>query len=222
MVSDFVGRVLENRQLTEFVFESVLELDKPMIWEAGQYISLQIPNSKFQIPTRRNYSICSMPDNQKSISFCVDTKPNGPGSQLIRSLKPDDKIFFKGPLGKFKIQNSKFKNNIFVATGTGIGPFKAMISQLINKKNSVQLFFGLRHQKDIFYQDFFEDLTNKFSNFKFQIVNSDGGHHVTEFVLPQAETAYYLCGNMNMIKDVTAKLETGGVPSQNIHLESYY
>jgi len=219
MLSDFVGRVLENRQLTEDVFEPVLELDKPMEWQAGQYIML--------LPARRSYSISSLPTDPKQITLCVDTKPNGPGSQLVRNLKPGDKIFFKGPLGKFILNYElRIMNYVFVATGTGVGPFKSIIPTLLDSiaplQNDIKLFFGLRHKEDIFYKDFFDNLTNKFSNFKFQIVNSDEGHHVTEFVLPQTETAYYLCGNMNMIKDVTAKLESGGVAPENIHFESYF
>ena len=209
MISDFVARVLENRQLTEFVFEPLLELDKPMEWQAGQYMML--------LPVHRSYSISSLPTDPKQITLCVDTRPGGPGSQLVRSLKPNDKVFFKGPLGKFKIQNSKFKKNIFIATGTGIGPFKAMIPAV-----GGQLFWGLRHKTENYFQEFFTELKEKYQNFDYKMVYSEEGKHVTEFVLPQTETAYYLCGNMNMIKDVTTKLETGGVAPENIHFESYF
>lgn len=219
MIEDYQAKVVENKQLTKFIFETCLELERPMEWETGQYVSIQTS-------APRSYSICSLPSDSTHVSICVDVKPDGVGSRFIKNLRIGDTVNFKGPLGKFLITNYQLPNYVFVATGTGIGPFKAMIPALLNDsgvaQNDVRLFWGLRHKSENYYVDFWENLSKKFSNFKFQIVNSEDGHHVTEFVEGQKETQYYLCGNMNMIRDVSEKLEGKGVARENIHFESYF
>jgi ferredoxin-NADP reductase len=215
MVADYVGEVVENKKLNETVFETALKSDKPMEWEAGQYVSIQTP-------APRSYSICSLP-NQEVLSICVDTKPGGPGSILIKNAKVGDKISFKGPLGKFQITKIQDANYIFVATGTGIAPFKAMIPTLLNNQETrykIQLYWGLRHRSEAYYQDFFDSL--KSDKFDYQMVFSEEGHHVTEFVQLEQNTDYYLCGNMNMIADIKKKLDSSGVIEDKIHFESFF
>lgn len=213
MIGEYLAKVVENKKLTEFVFETCLELTKPMEWEVGQYVSIQTP-------APRSYSICSMPEDKNHINICVDVKPGGMGSNYIKNLRAGDAVTFKGPLGKFLLEVKK-SDYVFVATGTGIGPFKAMIPVLLEEtrdkkqETKIVLFWGLRHRSEVYYQDFFENLKQKYPNFNFQIVFSEDGHHVTEFVKTQKSTEYYLCGNMEMIRKLSAKLP-------NAHFESYY
>jgi NAD(P)H-flavin reductase len=202
MISDFSSKVIRNERLNDTVFETTIELDKPMGWAVGQYVSIQTP-----VP--RSYSICSLPANYARISICVDTKPNGPGSNYIKNLRVGDMVNLKGPLGKFLLE-IKPTNYIFVATGTGIGPLKAMIPTISDKK--VKLFWGLRHESESYYQDFFEKL--KSGNFSYQMVYSESGKHVTDFT-KDLSGEFYACGNMAMIDDLKTQ-------HSDVHYESYF
>ncbi len=258
-IKDFKAKVFEKHQLTEHVYQVGLRLSGKMAWEAGQYVSVAVgpKGTGANGLIKRSYSICSRPSHPNYVEFCVDTKPAGPGGEFIRELKISDEVTLKGPLGNFVLEEPAARggqlgklpttglapNYVFVAAGTGIGPFKAMIPLLLNKlrdegrqETGVELFFGLRHERDIFYREFFESNAIEFENFRFHIVlsqpltNSWQGltGHVTEHVLKTAESSklkahsYYLCGNMEMIREVTNGLVDKGVKRENIHFENYF
>lgn len=149
-------------------------------------------------PVFRSYSISSRPsanstdsatanDTQKNrFSLLVKILENGIGSSYLKSLEPNttdpnkSTINFLGPLGHFTFKSSQTtqdqnKNILFVATGTGLASIKSIIEdELVNKgnKQSLTLFFGLRHIRDIFYKEFFDNLAKKFPNFSYTLTLS--------------------------------------------------
>jgi len=241
-IKDFTVKVLEKNQLTPHVVEVICE-SGGLVWQPGQYVSVVVGQNQnpdgSKVSIRRSYSIFTTPDFGK-VGFVVDTKPMGPGSQYFINLKVGEQISFKGPLGKFTLSSALQKQIVFVATGTGIGPLRAMIDDLFqNTKNlvsetKVELYFGFRTQEDIFWRDYFEKLQEKHpEKFVIKIVLSQPGQgwigltgHVTEHVVLSininSKPEFYLCGNLNMISDVSEKLKGQGISTNFIHFESYY
>ncbi len=199
-IKDYIVPVLAKNQLTDNVIEVVTETGG-MEWETGQYVSIDVSkqvtrhsslvtNGQSPVIIRRSYSMSTLSRSGK-VGFIVDTKPLGPGSQFFQNLKVGDEISFKGPLGKFTLDSpskqSRSKNFVFVATGTGIGPIRAMIDELLQVPRTkyqgpnIKLHFGLRTQKDIFWREHFNSLRDKFKfQFDYQIVLSRPGiaeHH---------------------------------------------
>ncbi|PIR12645.1 MAG: hypothetical protein COV50_07880, partial [Flavobacteriales bacterium CG11_big_fil_rev_8_21_14_0_20_35_7] len=115
-----------------------------------------------------------------------------------------------------------------IATGTGIAPFKAIIEDQLEKKNNtsqpIHLIFGVRHIKDIFYKEIFENLSEKHENFTFDLTLSRPedpswtGHsgRVTKLVEalntdPQ-KNEVYICGLTAMIDSITEILKSKSIP----------
>jgi len=241
-IKDFTVKVLEKNQLTPHVVEVICE-SGGLVWQPGQYVSVvvgeNLNSDGSKVLIRRSYSIFTTPDSQK-VGLVIDTKPMGPGSQYFLNLRAGEQISFKGPLGRFTLSDVTLNQVVFVATGTGIGPLRAMIGDLFqNTKYSVQgtkveLYFGFRTQEDIFWREYFEKLQEKYpERFVVKIVLSQPGEgwtgltgHVTEHVIESLnknlESDFYLCGNLNMISDVSEKLKGQGVSANSIHFESYY
>jgi len=172
---------------------------------SGQYIIFNIDPSR---GICRNYSIASQPSMNHAVELLVDIKPGGPGSEFLKNLQSGKEIEFIGPFGSFIVHddeqrtrakgqglrdNESIRGLIFVATGSGISPIRAMILDLlINKKyqDPIKLWWGMRNQEDCFWTEDFDELEKDFSNFKWDLVLSNPpagwplhSGHVTEHVL---------------------------------------
>lgn len=227
-----------------------LELVNPdrIEFKAGQYIIFNIDPSRGLC---RNYSIASQPTMDHAVELLVDIKPGGPGSEFLKSLPTGKEIEFNGPFGNFTVKDECVIHHpssinhqlLFVATGSGISPIRAMILDLLLIKKyqgPVRLWWGMRNQEDCFWTEDFDELEKDYPNFKWDLVLSSppaewplhSGHvtkHVLDYVKGQESRVksqeapcFYLCGNRFMIEEVSAKLAELGISKEHIHTEKFF
>jgi len=209
-----------------FEFES----EKPLILKPGQYINVKVaPN------TIRAYSVATR-SGANHFGLLVDTRPGGRGSQFFENLKAGDVITYIGPFGTFTFnQNDGAENLLFLATGSGASAIRCIVDAVLVEygiKKPVKLYFGLTHEGEIFWQDYFDDLTKKYPNFSYQIClfkPGDSWKGPTGFITQLMEKDFpnagkcsaYLCGHKNMITDVTELLLKLGCPKERIYKERF-
>jgi Na+-transporting NADH:ubiquinone oxidoreductase subunit F len=221
-------KIILNEKFVQYSFELIQP--NTMEFEAGQYISLALPQGNL----RRSYSICSAPSNTHGFELLIDQGPNGPGCLYLQSLKFGEEIRFLSPLGLFTIKEPTAPI-ILVATGSGIAPMRSMLLDLLQTKSSQQailLQWGMRHEADLFWLEEFSELSDQFPNFRFHPVISQPTPkwplcrgRVTDCLsvhdlVPTAQ--YYLCGNSQMLDDVMNVLIKRGVAQQNLHHEKFH
>lgn len=219
-----------NDKFTIFHFELV-EPNK-MEFLAGQYVSFLVSESG----ERRAYSISSSPDVKHGFDITLDITPDGLGVQFFRNLDFGEEVEFLGPVGQFVIQEEPREDSIvFVATGSGVAPMRSMVVDLlINKRDQreITLYWGLRYEEQMMWQDEMQDYAQKFKNFRFHPVLSKAKQEwplckgrVTNCLeihdLPE-NAGYYLCGSTAMIEDAKAVLVKRGVAEASIHHEKFY
>ena len=219
-----------NNRFTQFSFE-LIEPHR-LKFQAGQYISIKI----FDQGERRSYSICSTPDNQHQFDLLVDCFPGGPGVKFLQSLEFGAEVEVLAPMGQFMVPEDLTADHlVFVATGSGVAPFKSMIEdQLRNKQNQRQitLHWGMRQAADLFWLEEWEELAEAFKNFHFHPVLSQAPDawtlcrgRVTDCLsvhqLP-TNAAYFLCGNQAMIQDVANLLTGQRIDKKLILTEKFY
>jgi ferredoxin-NADP reductase len=227
----FESEVIEVSSLTPTVKSIFLSVPSEFIFEPGQYVNIIVTMPDGHIE-RRSYSIASA--SKGVVEICVDKVENGRVSPMLHELKKGHRIQVQGPLGVFVLKNnSKEKDNIFVAVGTGITPFVAMIPYLLQQtKKKVILIDGYRHENEVLYKDVFSLLEKKHLNFKHYTVISkpseshkgDKGHvqQLIEKHIPHDfEGDFYLCGLFNMIKEVGMLLTGRKVNKDRIIFERY-
>lgn len=223
-------KFVHNPKFTQYYFELVEPNE--FTFDAGQYISLQVaPRGD-----RRSYSVCSVPATDHKFELLVDLTPGGLGSQYLQSLQFGDEAKMLGPMGTFTVANDPVETElVFIATGSGITPFRSMVlDQLQVKKDTrpITLYWGLRHEEEMFWQNEFLELSSEFPHFKFHPVISKASPEwplcrgrVTNCLsvhdIPMTG-GYYLCGNAAMIQDTTALLAERGIAPAHIHFEKFY
>ncbi len=229
----FTAKLEDKIVLNEQYIQLTFELIEPHTLDfiAGQYVSIQVTPEGL----RRSYSICSAPDINHGFELMVDINPGGPGTTYLNNLKFGEQISLLGPMGKFIVETEPAEPElVFIATGSGVAPFRSMILDLLqSKKDSrpLTLLWGLRYANLLFWQDELSELQDNFVNFKFHPVLSRPSSewslcsgHVTDCLAihETAKTAgYYICGNQQMIADVVKLLEQLGVNQTQIHFEKF-
>lgn len=215
--------VQDAQQLTHDVRELTFKIQSPSEWDykAGQYISFFCPRDDNPKPIARMYSLCSNP-TEKGVAKIVYNYVGGPGTKFLQALQVGQDVDFKGPYGHFVLKQDSTRDAVFIATGTGIAPFKSMVEEELakgNKRNFVIL-WGLRNVRDLYYKDLFASLEKKYPNFKCHITLSQekdwGGlcgrvtTHIKDLFKSVDNIEVYLCGSDAMIKDTTDQLKSIG------------
>lgn len=229
MVQNFRFKVAEKRPLAKNVFFYTLDLLEPAVIEfkAGQFLNIKI-NEK----TWKPYSICSKPSTKNKIEFVVDISPGGEGSAFFEKLETGQEILGSGPFGTFTIGESSC-DPVFIATGSGIAPIRAMINDMIDRKDKrkITLFFGVRYTEDVYFFEEFEQGEKLNPNFKFYGTLSKPDENwqglngrVTDHLEKVGEfdnKDYYLCGKPSTVEALKIYLISCGVKDEKIHYEQY-
>jgi CDP-4-dehydro-6-deoxyglucose reductase, E3 len=229
----FTANVDGTTDLTHDVRVVRLELRDPgeIRFQAGQFVSFEVPKPGVPFPVTRPYSIASPPSNHDAIDLLLNLVPGGPGSEFLFSLKRGDPVSFRGPAGTFVLREYPDRRLLFVATGTGIAPIRSMIHARLPSPTPVTLIWGLRNERDLYYQDELATLADEFPEFSYTITLSQPSpqwHGDTGRVQAAVDAAtsrvddlaVYVCGGRDMIKSVSALIRSRGVCP--IHWEQYY
>src|SRR5262249_863651 len=149
----------------EFDVESAPQLG----FVPGQWLSLRHRKPDGEEITRA-YSIASPPD-EKRFALCLNRVQDGFMSNYLCDLRVGTEISAQGPFGNF-ILRPPLRDTLFIATGTGIAPYRSMLHWLLADESRHQnkqfcLLFGSRFEKDIYYHDEFLHLAARHKNFDY-------------------------------------------------------
>jgi NAD(P)H-flavin reductase len=233
VLQHYAARVNRIDDLTHDVRAIALELcDPPDIdFQAGQFVSFEVPKAGLPFPVTRPYSIASPPANPHVIELLFNLVPGGPGSSFLFSLKTGDPVSFRGPAGTFVLRDYPDRRLLLVATGTGIAPIRSMIQTRLPSPTPVTLIWGLRHERDLYYQDELAALAAHHPEFSYTVTLSQPSPSwrgavgrvqslIDMHVAGVNDLAVYVCGGREMIGSVTSLIQSRGLCP--IHREQYF
>jgi len=210
-------KVLQIRFLTENTF--ILRLSREnMQFKAGQHIIVGLKGELDQ----REYSIYSG-ENDDHLEILVKEVTEGAISVKLKLCKPADLLQVNGPFGSFGIEpfDLALRKFVFIATGTGISPFHSMVKS--NPQIDYTIIHGVRFAAEAYEKEEYDD--SRYYLCTSGERNTVTSGRVTQF-LSQYEvtpgTLFYLCGNGNMIYEVSNILMHKGVTDENIISERYF
>jgi ferredoxin-NADP reductase len=215
-------------EVRHFVFEAPGV--KQLHFKPGQFVSFNETLAGKKIT--RAYSIASLPAGNH-FELCLNLVHEGLFSPHLFAMKPGDSVEMTDPLGFFVVRNPA-KDAVFVATGTGIAPFRSMVPDYLSHPQAKELtmLFGVRHERSIYYRDDFDALRKQHSNFRFwpTLSRADAswsgrtGHvqvHLMEAIGDRRDLDVYICGLKAMVDDVRAILKAMGFDRKQIIFEKY-
>ena len=196
----------------------------------GQWVSMtEIVDGK---KVTRAYSIASLPQANQ-FEICLNKVEGGMFTPYLFSLNPGDTVPTKGPVGSFTLR-AKDREAIFVATGTGVVPYRPMLAQAgyLEHGNPTTLIFGARYTEGLMFREEFEALAQQHPNFKFlpTVTRPPAGWAgrsgrvqplLWEILGTRTDVDVYVCGLKEMVEGVREELKARGFDRKQIIVEKY-
>lgn len=224
----YEGRISRIEDIAPSVKHFCLTLDEAdkIVFRAGQFVTMDLPIHEKRLKRWRSYSIASPPTEggDTTLQFCIARLEQGLGTAyLFEKANIGTIVRFKGADGTFTLPESIEQDLVFVCTGTGIAPFRSMISDIFNRNiphKNIHLIFGTRTQDDILYRDELEALARQHPEFTFDVAlsrePSDSAWlgyrgyvhqiYVAHYRVVRPDVKFYLCGWSKMIDEAVATL----------------
>ncbi len=194
----------------------------------GQYIDIIGPGG-----IRRSYSLANANFDQKVLELHIRAVDGGVMSDYwFNQAKVNDLLRLNGPLGTFFLRDATDVDLIFLATGTGIAPVKAILESIPaltheQRPKSVTVLWGARTHQDLYF-----DVTRIPCNHHFipvlsrpQGIWTGASGYVQEVLLatqPNLSNAVvYACGSDAMIHSAKKALVQAGLPDQCFYSDAF-
>ena len=209
----------ETHWLSASAFEVRLSRPEGFSFRAGQHIRLRCKGFE------RDYSLISGPEDAE-LALCIRHVPGAGLTPHLASLEPGTELVFAGPHGHFVFRPSD-RPAVFVATGTGIAPFAAMVRAGVR---NILVLHGVRDPEELYYEALFRGAVT-------QMVPCLTGWgpeqkplpdaflgRVTAYIereLPRGAYDFYLCGREEMIRDATLLVDEV-FPGSRVYSEIFF
>jgi NAD(P)H-flavin reductase len=225
-----------HKKIAHDVYEFTFQRPGELTFRAGQFVLFDVPllENPTDIQTRA-FSIASTP-MEDELLFVAKLKQGGRASRWIEtSLKTGDTVRTQGPFGNFVIHRENQKELLFIATSTGVAPFRSQILDTLESgfAKQIDLVFGVRNQEDLFWKEEFQKIAQQYEHFNLHIALSGNeeewtGHRgrvqtlVTLICKDFSTKKIYVCGSPDMTKEMKRLcLEEWGVQKTDLHVEGY-
>ena len=222
------AKVLDNRHWTDALF-SLRVAGPSLAFEAGQFVRLAMDIDGERIA--RPFSFVNPPADPVHEFYGI-VVPEGPLSPALARLQPGDKLYVApNPAGFLVLSEVPDAETLWlISTGTGIAPFLSILRTEApwRRFKHVVLVHAVRHARELVYREMIEDRVTK-KLLRYVTFVSREAHPrslagripaaVRDGRLEQAagleispeSSQVLLCGNPDMLRDVTAALVERGL-----------
>ena len=166
-------RVQKLERLADDVMVLHLKLpaNEKLVFLAGQFIEFLLKDGG-----RRSFSIANPPHDAELLELHVRHVAGGQFTDhVFARMKERDILRCEGPLGTFFLREESDKPIVFVASGTGFAPIKAVIEHMFHKgiARPATLYWGGRRPKDLYMNELAAGWAAAHAGFKYVPVISD-------------------------------------------------
>ena len=223
-------RINSLTKLTDDVVEVILRLPpgQPLKFLAGQYVDVIGRGG-----IRRSYSIANAPRQDGCIVLYIKRVEAGEMSHYwFNEASSNDLLRLEGPLGTFFFRDNAPGTIVLLATGTGIAPVKALLEDLDANPGKVVdrrvlVFWGNRHQKDLFWKPQFENIDVYYTPVLSRAGDEWSGASgyvqdtVIERELEMDDLIVYACGSEEMIHSAQELLFERGLSAARFYSDAF-
>ena len=193
----------------------------------GQFIDISVQG------ITRSYSLASANvDTNNQLELHIRQVPGGQFSDIVfHQLKPEQLLRMHGPHGSFFIRQD-VRPLVFLAGGTGFAPIKAMVEDLISKKDNrpIHIYWGQRTASAV-YSELTSQWAAQYEHIQAHIVVSDDANWsgrrglVHEAVLQDisnlSDFTVYACGSSAMIAAAKTAFMQQGLDEKVFHSDAF-
>jgi ferredoxin-NADP reductase/ferredoxin len=226
-----MGRVVAVTPIAEEIVQLDVEVPEPVHFLPGQYVRLKAEG----VEDARSYSMANA-SGATRLSFYIRLVPNGQFSNWLKNVAASGLTLEVGaPRGSFFLRETE-RPRLFVAGGTGLAPFLAMLQHLSNEvgadvaKAPTRLLVGARSGAHLFAREALQALKRQLPSLEILYAaegNAPEGCHCgypTELIGTQAllpNTQIYVCGPPSMVDATRAAALQAGARKGDVLCERF-
>lgn len=199
----------------------------PMRFLPGQYVDVIAGG------VRRSYSLANAPRDDALLELIVKRYPGGALSDYwFGRAQPNDLLRIEGPFGTFFLRDEGPTDIVFLATGTGIAPVKALLEELAvdrprAARHRLRVFWGNREAESFCWDPVGLGLDIGFHHL---LSGADTGWpgargYVQEAAIRDGidphDTVVYACGSSAMIASARAAMLALGLPPRRFFSDAF-
>lgn len=207
--------------------------NRPFQYLPGQFVFISIHSNHISREPHP-FTLSSTPTHPQCLQVTV--RASGDWTRHIGRVAEGDRVYIQGPFGRFShILTDPDREIVMIAGGIGITPMLSMLRFMVDRKDhrAVTLIWSNRSQEDMVYQEELNDLTSKLIGLRPLFVftgASAEGVSTGRLNLEKLQTmlqpcsrraAVFVCGPVQMMKQVKDDLKGIGFASRSIYTETF-
>ena len=227
-------RVVGLASLTHDIRQLRLEIlsGGPFTFSAGQYARVRFAG----LPAR-DFSMANQPDDPV-LEFHIRAVDGGAVSSFVQNhLKLGDPVRVEGPRGIAFLREKHTGPLLALAGGSGLAPILCIVERALTLgfRQPIRLYFGVRDERDLYFENRFAELAQRNANFRFAPVLSQPAATTdrrTGFLADVLAadlagenldgTKAYLAGPPVMVETCIAALRRLGLGAEACHADAFY
>jgi CDP-4-dehydro-6-deoxyglucose reductase/ferredoxin-NAD(P)+ reductase (naphthalene dioxygenase ferredoxin-specific) len=190
---------------------------------------------------RRDYSMANRPDEEQ-LEFHLRIMPaaDSVSRRVARTLQPGDVVKVRGPFGISYLRMQHTGPMLCIAGGSGLAPIKSIVETALagGSDRAIHLYFGVRAERDVYFENELVQLQRRFPNFRASIVLSEPDTQPSQTLLPRrhgfvtatvaadfqglAGFKAYFAGPPPMVDAATALVRGRGIELRDVHADAFF
>lgn len=218
--------VAEKNQLSDDVWQLLLEPLTTIGWRAGQFINLTSNDGE-----TRSYSLVSIPEEDYFAELHIRRYPDGKVSNWVaETLMPGDEVYIQGPVGTCYYDSAMAgQPMLMIGIGTGVAPLIGIARDALRRGHDkpIMLYHGATLEKNLYLRDKLNALEAEYPNFKFCCAASQDGvqQRVVDMAFSEKpdlrEHILFLAGSPDSIETARIKAVACGIKLSAIHADPF-
>lgn len=183
---------------------------------AGQYVLWEIPHpNPDNRGIKRLFTLASSPKENQLIFISKFFDPSSTYKQAMLAQEIKTINFISSPLGDFTLPQDKKTPLVFIASGVGCTPFRALLEE--DNTRNITMFYSNQTSSNTPLLDYFQNQPIKLYPFLTRQELPGFGHGYftqeifTKHIPAPLNSNYYLCGGVKMVQATAKHLADMGV-----------
>jgi cytochrome-b5 reductase len=209
----YQATLLMQEFVTHDTHRFIITRPEGLDWEPGQGVELELTSPQWR-GQGRPFTPTSLREDLV-LEFLIKRYASQGVTQALHDMQPGTMLSLSDPIGIISYQGP----GVFIAAGTGITPFLAILREL-NIKNELDkqsLLFSNKSERDLICGDELSHMLGKRCYFTYtrEHQRDQDGHHInTAFLkahIHDYDQYFYICGPDGFVKAINNDLVTLGV-----------
>ncbi len=220
-------KLMEKRQELKDVFSFIFQPEKPVTWQAGQFVLYKIPHDHPDNRGDTRIFTISSPPYQGKIMFTTRYffQESSSFKRALFTKEVGDFVEAIRIQGHFTLEDAD-KKLVFIAGGIGITPFHSILLDLEKKKNikDIILIYSNKDEESIIFKETLNRLENAFQGLKIHYIFSPQRCDqvlIKEIVPDFQQRIFYLSGPIRMVMAVEEALQQLNIDAGQIRKDYF-